>query len=557
AVTLRLWERQGKIQSLRTGGNQRRYSSAMLETFLQSKTKPQITEVVPPQETPIYKPILLTPLLSNLQKQVLAWTLAIVILAGGGVGVYKNYSPGFGILGKNIAASTESSSGSVLAAETVNDDYRFVVNVPSLFNKDITAPNIIYGLTAGANITITGGQNPTITATDQTTSLKIFKTVKVGSTEISAGTNTDTLELVAGSNVTLSTSDKKITIAASSTDITTSGWTDDGTIVRLTTAGNLVSLGAATGAARLNLNVDDDTDLLTASKSGNLKFKLNSNGVITSGTWNGTVIANAYLANSAVTVTAGTGLSGGGSVSLGDSVTLTSTLGTSVDLTSEVTGVLPIANGGTNQSTYTTGDILYSSATNTLSKLAIGSTDQMMVVSSGGVPSWTSNPGAGGTGVFGYWQRAAGALAPANTTDDFLVGGTSTASAKFAVVSGSGNITSAGTLTLPNSNTLTGQAGNLQFSQGISVGGGTTYYVNTSGNANFNTLNAATTTLGGTTVTSLIDSGSASVSGGLILYGVTTVSTTGMQSLNLGDSSTGNIVTSHNISATGTLTGLT
>ena len=163
-------------------------------------------------------------------------------------------------------------------------------------------------------------------------------------------------------------------------------------------------------------------------------------------------------------------------------------LGTSVDLTSEVTGVLPIAiYGGTNQSTYTTGDILYSSATNTLSKLAIGSTDQMMVVSSGGVPSWTSNPGAGGTGVFGYWQRASGALAPANVTDDFLVGGTSTASAKFAVVSGSGNITSAGTLTLPNSNTLTGQSGNLQFSQGISVGGGTTYYINTSGNANFNT----------------------------------------------------------------------
>ena len=39
AVTLRLWERQGKIKSLRTGGNQRRYSSAMLETFLQSKNQ--------------------------------------------------------------------------------------------------------------------------------------------------------------------------------------------------------------------------------------------------------------------------------------------------------------------------------------------------------------------------------------------------------------------------------------------------------------------------------------------------------------------------------------
>jgi hypothetical protein len=41
-----------------------------------------------------------------------------------------------------------------------------------------------------------------------------------------------------------------------------------------------------------------------------------------------------------------------------------------VSLTSAVTGVLPEANGGTNQSTYALGDILYSSATNTLSKLS-------------------------------------------------------------------------------------------------------------------------------------------------------------------------------------------
>lgn len=58
-----------------------------------------------------------------------------------------------------------------------------------------------------------------------------------------------------------------------------------------------------------------------------------------------------------------------------------------VNLATSVTGVLPEANGGTNQSTYTTGDILYASASNTLSKRSIGSTGKALAVS-GGVPQW-------------------------------------------------------------------------------------------------------------------------------------------------------------------------
>lgn len=63
----------------------------------------------------------------------------------------------------------------------------------------------------------------------------------------------------------------------------------------------------------------------------------------------------------------------------------------------------------------------------------------------------------------------------------------STPTSKFSV-SDAGNTTIAGTLNLPNSNTLTGVANYTQFSQGISVGGNTTYYINSSGNANFNNL---------------------------------------------------------------------
>jgi hypothetical protein len=50
------------------------------------------------------------------------------------------------------------------------------------------------------------------------------------------------------------------------------------------------------------------------------------------------------------------------------------------------------AGGGTNQSTYATGDILYASASNTLSKLAAGSNGQILKLASG-VPSW-ANEGA-------------------------------------------------------------------------------------------------------------------------------------------------------------------
>ena len=66
---------------------------------------------------------------------------------------------------------------------------------------------------------------------------------------------------------------------------------------------------------------------------------------------------------------------------------------TGANLAAALTTALPETKGGTNQTTYTTGDILYASASNTLSKLAdvaVGS-----VLSSGGVttaPAWSASP---------------------------------------------------------------------------------------------------------------------------------------------------------------------
>jgi hypothetical protein len=67
---------------------------------------------------------------------------------------------------------------------------------------------------------------------------------------------------------------------------------------------------------------------------------------------------------------------------------------TGLPLTTGVTGALPIANAGTNITTYTTGDILYASATNVLSKLAAGSNTNVLTLAAG-VPAWTAPAGGG------------------------------------------------------------------------------------------------------------------------------------------------------------------
>lgn len=66
--------------------------------------------------------------------------------------------------------------------------------------------------------------------------------------------------------------------------------------------------------------------------------------------------------------------------------------GTGLPIVGGTTGTLTEVRGGTNQTTYTTGDMLYASATNTLSKLAIGSANQV-VTSVGGIPAWSTVSG--------------------------------------------------------------------------------------------------------------------------------------------------------------------
>jgi len=150
-------------------------------------------------------------------------------------------------------------------------------------------------------------------------------------------------------------------------------------------------------------------------------------GTLTAGTWNATPIANNYLANSSITIN-------GNSVSLGGSTTVTANTpnsvtfdnsgsgaasgttfngGTAVTISYNTVGASPLAGstsfttagtittgtwnataitttyGGTGLTSYTAGDILFYSTGTALSKLAIGTTGQVLV-SSGTAPQYVA-----------------------------------------------------------------------------------------------------------------------------------------------------------------------
>ena len=77
--------------------------------------------------------------------------------------------------------------------------------------------------------------------------------------------------------------------------------------------------------------------------------------------------------------------------------------------------------GGTGQTTYAAGDLLYSSATNTLSKLAKPSATSFLQMTSAGVPSWTDTIPTtdGGTGLTSF---TSGGLLYASSTSALTTG---------------------------------------------------------------------------------------------------------------------------------------
>lgn len=174
-----------------------------------------------------------------------------------------------------------------------------------------------------------------------------------------------------------------------------------------------------------------------------------------------------------------------------------------VGLTTHVSGTLPVANGGTNLSSYAVGDILYASGTTTVAKLADVATGNVLL--SGGVGA------APAYGKVGLTTHVSGTLPVANGGTGITALGTGVATALGVNVGTAGAfVTSGGALGTPSSGTLTNCTGvNVATVSGtlpVANGGtGQTTYTNGQlliGNTTGNTLTKATLTQGtGITIT--------------------------------------------------------
>jgi hypothetical protein len=133
---------------------------------------------------------------------------------------------------------------------------------------------------------------------------------------------------------------------------------------------------------------------------------------------------------------------------------------TGLPLTTGVTGTLSYNNGGTGYSTYNTGDLLYASAPNVLTKLAVGPVNTILT-STGTTVNWAAS-GAGvgtvtqvntGTGLSGGPITSTGTVSITNTAVSAGSYGTSSSVGTFTV-NAQGQLTAASNTTI-NAVTLT------------------------------------------------------------------------------------------------------
>jgi hypothetical protein len=315
-------------------------------------------------------------------------------------------------------------SGITVTYDDANTKINFSVASQSItVAGDAGTPQTV---TSGDTLTISGGTALTSTAgSSDTVTIDLDNTAVTAGNYGGAGTvGTFTVDaqgrLTAAANSTISITGSQISdlgtaavtsITGTSNEITVSGtgtgpWTgavtiglpDDVTIGNtLTVTGDLVVNGNTTTLNTSTLVVEDK-NIVLANVETPTDTTADGAGIsvlgATTKTFNWVDATDAWTSSEDMNLVAGKVYEINGT-----SVLSNTTLGSGV-ITSSLTSVGTIGTGvwqgttigsvygGTGFNTYTTGDLIYSSATDTLSKLGVGSTGQFLKVVAG-VPSWS------------------------------------------------------------------------------------------------------------------------------------------------------------------------
>lgn len=174
----------------------------------------------------------------------------------------------------------------------------------------------------------------------------------------------------------------------------------------LTTAGGVLGINLSNentwlSTQHLPASASQGDNLINAIGASALRIgssNLATTVILESDIGTGLTVTGGVLSNSGVLSVSGTtdeidASTVAGAVTLSLPATINAnTTGTS----SNVTGVVLEDHGGTGTSTYTTGDMLYADAANSLAKLPIGTSGQVLSVSAG-IPQWGSVPVVGPT----------------------------------------------------------------------------------------------------------------------------------------------------------------
>src|SRR3990167_5644328 len=319
-------------------------------------------------------------------------------ISGTGTNGYVAYWTGTDSLGSEATLAT-SRGGTGLDGSAAANGSLLIGN-----GSGYTLATLVAG---SAGLTVTNGAGSVTLDVDTTTT----GTTATTSSNSGLETMASGIRLLGGcsNDQVLAWSTSSVAWVCSNKTGGTSDWTSSGSVTYLTDTTDNVAFGGSTStSSRFFFDVTTGNQILfegtgadDTSETALVVTNPTADRTITFGDASGTVLLSSttlltlagtsgsnqtLTSGDTLTIAAGTGITTTGGAT--DRVKIAATLGTSVDFTSEVTGVLPIANGGTNKAlTLAAGAVVWTDA-DSFEVTAAGTSGQALISGGTTTPTW-------------------------------------------------------------------------------------------------------------------------------------------------------------------------